>query len=618
MKSQKLSPEEEARIHEWGNSPRQQYESKSVRELFEEQVSSTPEKIALRFLKETITYAKLNSHANRVAHYLRKFGAGPEVVVGVEMGRSIEAIICILGILKTGAAYAIMNPEYPISRLKEMVRDASIGLILSNSRSAGNTIYGEAHIINYKQLPDNCEGIANIASNISLDNAAYVSFTSGSTGKPKGVIGIHRSISHLIGLSRFHYNEKLEQEVCCLNAPLSFGSTVAMLFMPLCCGFLLVVIPDGDEKDPRKFARAVQENQITSLTMVPSLISQLCSLGDVARAMLKSVRKVALAGAAVTQDLMDKVRSLMPQAQIVIGYAASEIGAVAVAGPEGGDWKESILLGRPAHDTQIYILDHDMNLVPIGVPGELCVASSHLARGYIGRPELTAERFVPNPFGCSAGERLYRTGDLVKFRSDGQVEYLGRLDTEVKVRGFRVELTEIESALARYEAIEEAVVIGDGRESSQRLVAYVVRKREKEANVTAIRKYLQERLPDYMVPSLFVFLDSLPLNPHGKVDREALPLRGADRPVVDGQYEGPRDFVEAAVTHIWETALGFEQIGIHDDFLDIGGDSLIAALIASEIRERFAVEIPLPLFFENLTIADLATEISRSQDGSPA
>jgi amino acid adenylation domain-containing protein len=611
-----LSPEELHRLTVEWNGAVLPYEERCIHKFFEEQAARTPDALALRFEDRTLNYHELNVRANTLAHRLRDMGAKPEIVVGISMERSLQAAICILAVLKSGAAYTVIAPDSPAARIKDIVSLSDAKIVLTDSEYTPRFRGIDAQVLAVDVLSDASECQAfpgNIDSGVTVDNAVYVLFTSGSTGKPKGVVGIHRSIAHLFGFGRFTYMTGPEHDVCCFSAPLGFLGAVAGLLMPLCCGLPAVIIPEGQEKDPYALADIIHETGITNLTMVPSLLKQLSTLGSRAKRQLKTVRRVGLSGSVIDRETINVFRKIMPQAMLMVGYVSTEIGSVALGhfvDLKKDGKKGPAPLGRPGPDVRAYILDRFMNPVPVGVPGELYIAADHIARGYVGQPELTDERFLPDPFAGIPGKRFFRTGDIVRYRSDGEVEYLGRTDNQVKVRGFRVELSEIESVLAACSGVAEAVVAKSEQEEAQRLVAYVVKKSDAKMGVEALREYLRQRLPQYMIPSAFFFLKQMPLNTNGKIDRYALSQNRLERPAMENAYVSPEDGIQTELVEIWQEVLGVQHIGIHDDFLEIGGESLLAAIIAGKIFERFSVEIPLPLFFSNLTVASLAAEIS--------
>ena len=611
---------ERADIIRRGTGPTIEIADKCAHKYFEEQAAKSPKMTALICGKKKLSYGELNAKANILGHFLQRSGIGPESIVGISMERSIEAIICILAIFKSGAAYTIIDPDHPIARKNEILSDAQVSLLITKSALKEDFGDGSVRIVEYEQFENDCNGdTTNVVSNVNVNNIAFVTFTSGSTGKPKGVVSIHLGITTMLDFSKFFYAQNASYEVGCLLSPLGFGASVGSMFLPLCNGVPLVVIPEGDEKDPYKFACHIGENRITNFIATPALVRQLCGLNDEGKKLLQSVKRVGIGGSEVTPDLIRSVWQAMPQVKISVGYSGSEIGGAAFGRfIDEEDLEEGVRipLGRqPGPNIQTYILDDDMNMVPVGVPGELYVASPYLSRGYIGRPELTEKRFLPNPFLNTAGfERMYRTGDILCYREDGDVEYIRRTDGEVKIRGFRIETGEIESVLKKHEAIEEAIVTIDKGKYSERLVAWIVCKSEVEIGIPKIRRHIKQSLPAYMTPSFFIFMKQLPLNANGKIDRTTLSFDVAERSTSGSGYEGPRNQMENTVADIWKKMLEQEQIGIHDDFLDLGGDSIQAGLISLKIRECFNVEIPIIMFFEDLTVAKLAEEICRAQE----
>jgi len=617
-----LSSEEFDRLTIGWNHPAAPYEERCIHQFFEDQAARTPNSVALIFNNRTLTFQELNIRANTLAHCLRDMGARPEVVVGIGMERSMQSAICILGILKSGATYTVIDPDSPPAHINDIVSLSGTKIVLTEAEYVQRFHGVGAKVLTVDVLsdaPENRNFPENIDSGVAVDNAAYVLFTSGTTGKPKGVIGIHRSMAHHYEFGRFSYITGPEPDVCCLNAPLGFLGAIAGLLMPLCCGLPVVIIPEGHEKDPYALAEIIHKTGITNFTMVPSLLKQLSTLGTRARSLLKTVRRVGVSGSVLDLDIINVFRKIMPKATLTVGYASTEIGSVAFGYSVDlkHDGKKSpVPIGRPGPNVRAYILDRYMNPVPVGVPGELYIAADHLARGYVGQPELTAERFLPDIFVNFPGKRFFRTGDILRRRFDGEVEYLGRSDNQVKVRGFRVELGEIESVLTVCPGVGEAVVVKNEQGKSQRLVAYVVKKPGAKLNATALREQLQQRLPQYMIPAAFFFLKQLPLTANGKIDRYSLSIESLVRPVLENAYTPPKDGIETELIEIWQTVLGMQNIGIHDEFLEIGGESLLAAIIVEKIFEHFSVEIPLPLFFSNLTVASLATEILRIREES--
>jgi amino acid adenylation domain-containing protein len=594
-------------LHKW-NDNFIGYEDKCVHELFEIRTIQTPEEIAYFYDDQTITYSELNVRANRLARYLRRKGVQPEVLVGIVMGRSIDACITLLAIMKAGGAYVALNPSYPSLWMKEILDQANLSLLIIDAGISDKIPSGSAEIIEFgKAIREaSSEDASNFPSGATPDTIAYISFTSGSTGKPKGVMGIHRSITN--GLTHAFFHKDQPNEVCCLWAPLSFGASIFPLLLPLCWGIPVVIIPEGFEKDPVYFAGVIEKRRITCFALVATLFRQL--LAQPAQ-LLKSLRIVALSGEAVTPDLIEEFKTVLPHAMLTVSYSFSELGGVATFNVmQASMLSEYVLLGMPAPNTSVYLLDKAMNPVPPGAIGEIYVSARHLSRGYLGQPDLTTERFLKNPFSEDPELRLYKTGDEARLYPNGRIEILGRKDNQVKIRGFRVSLAEIESAISKFPGVRETAVSTYERSDQQRLAAYIVMKGEQKTNVSEVRGFLQQLLPDYMIPSAFVFLQNMPISANGKLDRAALPLPDETRPTLQNQYESPNSQIEAALVEMWKSVLELQEIGVNDDFLDLGGDSVTAAQIVSRIHEAFDVQIPLIRFFEWLTISDLATEIT--------
>ena len=588
------------------------YNERCIHEFFEDQAALTPDAVALRYNDRTLTFCGLNIRANTLAHQLRDMGARSEVVVGIGMERSMQSAVCLLAVLKSGAAYTVVDPNYPSARVKDIVSLSDAKIIVTDAANAPQFHRVGAQVLTVDVLSPASECLRfpeNIASGVTVDNAVYVLFTSGSTGKPKGVVGIHRSLSHLYEFGRFSYTA---DDVCCLNAPLGFLGVAAGLFMPLCCGLPVVIIPEGQERDPRALAEIIHRTGITNLAIVPTMLKQLSTLGINTKSLLKTVKRVGLGGSLLDRDTITAFCKAMPQAMLAVGYSSTETGSVAFGhfvDLKNDGRKGPVPIGRPGPNIRAYILDRYMNSLPVGAPGELYIAGDHIARGYAGQPELTADRFLPDPF--IVGKRLLRTGDVVRLRFDGEVEYLGRADNQVKVRGFRIELGEIESLLSVCSGVGQAVVVKNDQKNSQRLIAYIVKKRGAELSAATLREYLRRRLPWYMIPSAFFFLKQMPLSANGKIDRYVLSNNRLERPALENTYVPPKDKIEAELIEIWQTVLGIQNIGVHDEFLEIGGESLLAAVIVEKISERFSVEIPLPSFFSSITVSSLAEEISR-------
>ena len=603
-----LDAEEKHRILiEW-NGEQGSYPPFCVHEFFEQQVERTPDAVAAVFRESQLTYRELNSRANQLAHYLRAKGAGPEALVGLLMDASLNMIIAVVAILKAGGAYLALDHNQPAHLLRELIREAGVSLAVTTaSNSACEALEGQMEFVCVDRDASRiaAESHSNPRSGVTPGNVLLIRYTSGSTGKPKGVVIIHRAMtSRLIppppGIA--------PTDVCLLNPAWGFGTR---LFYPLALGATVVVVTEEEARNPGRLADNLNRHGITSIFMVPSHLRQLLDSPDVA-SRLTRLRSVTVGGETLTPHLMARFKEVLPHAQLLNAYGGAEIGGTAavqeIIGKEAGAVNS---IGRPILNTRIYLLDRDRNLVPPGAVGEMYVGSGHLARGYLHRPDLTALRFVPDPFSGQDNfndeSRLYRTGDLGRHLPDGRIEYLGRVDRQVKIRGYRVELEGIEAVLQDHERVDQAVVTTQKMTGGDRLVACIVAKREADLSVSALQKFLRERLPDYMIPAAFVFLDRVALNRHGKIDMQRLPAPGPERPQVDSRWEAPRNPLEAEIAEIWSSVLGLAAVGIHDNFIDLGGDSLLATRVSARLQRQLNIDLPMDLILE-WTIATIAAE----------
>jgi amino acid adenylation domain-containing protein len=526
-------------------------------------------------------------------------------------------VVGLLGILKAGAAYVPLDPTYPPERLAFMLEDAQPPVVLTQARLvAGLPAHGaqmvclDAHWPTIAQYSD-----TDPVSGVMADHAAYLLYTSGSTGKPKGVLGVHRATLNALAWMWQAYPFATE-EVCCQKTPISFGDSIQELLGPLLQGRPIVLIPDGIVKDLPRFVRTLAQHRVTRLILVPSLLRTLLDTVPDLQDRLPSLRLWFAGGEALSSDLWQRFRERLPRCRLVNLYGASEAS-------DDTTWYDTSLapsalacvpIGRPIANTQVYVLDSHLQPVPIGVPGELYVGGASLTRGYLHHPELTAERFIPHPFSDTPGARLYRTGDLVRYWPDGALEYMGRLDQQVKLRGIRIELGEIEAALAQHPAVREtAVIVREDIPGEPRLVAYVIPAQERGPTARELRRFLEKRLPAALIPSAFVTLETLPLTPSGKVDRLKLPQPDLIRPALGEDYVAPRTPVEQQVAAIWCHLLGLERVGIHDNFFELGGHSLLAMQIVSRVRDATHVEVSLLSFFEQPTVAGMATSIETGE-----
>ena len=596
-----ITAEERERVRVTWNATTTAYPEVNVAELFEAQVARAPHRIAADYDGRTITYQQLNDEADHVASRLLRHGIGPDVLVGILMDRSIEMLVGLLAIVKAGGAYVPLDPLYPVDRLAYMAGDAGLAAIVCDQR--------HAHV--FEAIPQLVVEIGRggeptaapaAARRPGADNIAYVMYTSGSTGLPKGVAVTHRAIARLVCATNYIALQPDDRIAQASNT--SFDAATFEIWGALLHGATLVGISRDVALTPPAFARALSERGITTLFLTTALFNQLAQ--DMP-SVYASLRHVLFGGEAVDPRFVREVLRSGPPARLLHVYGPTEtttfatwhlVSALAEAAT-------TVPIGGGLSNTTIYVLDARMALVPTGAPGELYIGGAGLARGYWNHPALTAERFVPSPFGPD-GARLYRTGDRVRWLGDGTLEFLGRFDNQLKIRGFRIEPGEVEAALRSHPAVKDAVVLGlEDRPGERRLVAYVAGEPEADLAVR-LRAYLADRLPHYMVPSAMVVLPAFPLNPNGKVDRRALP---APAPAGQGDqalFVAPRNGVEEEIGGIWQSLLSLERVSVHENFFDLGGHSLMATRVVSRLRERFQVEIRVGELFERPTIAGLA------------
>ncbi|WP_437975236.1 non-ribosomal peptide synthase/polyketide synthase [Sorangium sp. So ce295] len=608
-----LLGEEERRrvVSEW-NDTRVAYEGDlCVHERFEREAARRPDAEAVVFEGERLSYREVNARANRLARELCALGVGPDVLVGVCAERSIELVIALLAVLKAGGAYVPLDPEYPADRLASMVSDARPRVILAQAHLAGRLPASEARVVGLDRAwgDDGLHGAEDLPSRARPENLAYCIFTSGSTGRPKGVVSSRAGLLNRLLWMQEAYGLTQGDRVL-QKTPFSFDVSVWEFFWPLMTGAALVVARPGAHKDPRELGDVIERERVTTLHFVPSMLQAFVSSGELARC--GSVRQVMCSGEALPKELVKQLAA-RHGARIHNLYGPTEA-SIDVTSWECVDEGEAraIPIGRPIANTRIHVLDAALSPVPVGVAGELYIGGVGLARGYVGRPDLTAERFVPDPVGGAGGERLYRTGDLARYRADGVIEYVGRSDHQVKIRGFRIELGEIEARLLAQEGVAEAAVLA--REDSpgqKRLCAYVVLRGgagEGDAEALrplrdALRAGLLSELPEYMVPNQIVFLDRMPLTSSGKIDRKALPAPDASQ--AQREYVAPRSAVEERLAEIWREVLRIERAGVHDNFFELGGDSIVALQVVGKAR-RAGIHITPKDVFQHQTLESLA------------
>jgi amino acid adenylation domain-containing protein len=569
----------------------------------------------------------LNRYADRLAQRLRGLGVGPDVLVGLCLERSVELVIGILGILKAGGAYLPLDPSYPKERLEFMLQDSGAPVIVTQRHVSASVPTQGAVLVcldaeDLHEFSDAASKETNFASDTRPENLAYVIYTSGSTGKPKGVLVTHDNVVRLFRSTQAWFNFT-SADVWTLFHSYAFDFSVWEIWGALLNGGRLVVVPSCTSRSPDEFALIIKASSVTVLNQTPSafrqLMSQLISSATTDRLAL---RYVIFGGEAL------ELQSLQPwfdhfgdeQPKLINMYGITETTVHVTYRPiTQADLKSSAgsVIGRPIPDLGVYILDSRQHLQPVGVPGEIYVGGAGIARGYLKRPELTAERFIADPLGRNPQGRLYRSGDLARWLPSGELEYEGRIDDQVKIRGYRIELGEIEAALSNHVQVKEAVVIArQDTPGDKRLVAYVAA--DAKLAMQELRRHLTAKLPDYMIPSAFISVDALPLTSNGKVDRAALPLPDQSRPELSLSYVGPRTDIEATLCEVFAVMLRLDKVGIHDNFFDLGGHSLLATQAVSRMREALRKDIPLRHLFEAPTVSELALLVAKSDGRSDA
>ncbi|HEX7330143.1 MAG TPA: amino acid adenylation domain-containing protein [Pyrinomonadaceae bacterium] len=601
---------------EWNATQAELDRNATIQQLFETQAALTPGALAVLYDDQQLTFDELNSRANQLARHLQSLGVSAETRVALCIERSLEMIVGLLAILKAGGAYVPLDAAQPASRLSFMLDDAHVGVLLT--QESLNTLL-PAHNARVVCLDTDSQAIAqhdssNLPAPTTAQNLAYTIYTSGSTGRPKGTMIEHRSVINLLGaLKRTIYANVDHALRVSVNAPLAFDSSVKQVIQ-LLSGHALCVIPEEVRRDGARMLRYLAEHKIDALDCTPSQLRLLLSAGLGTYDQL-AVRRVLVGGEAIDAALWQELSSQDSIAYFNV-YGPTECTVdTTVKHITHGDPS----LGRAISNVQVYLLDERQQLVPVGMTGELCIGGEGVGRGYHDRADLTAEKFVPDPFSRKPGARLYRTGDAARFTTTGELEYAGRLDGQVKIRGSRIELGEVEVSLAAHPSVQTcAVVVRDDAQGGARLVAYVVLHESESTSAKELRTFLSEKLPDYMIPSVVMFLDAMPLTPNGKINRQALPAPGQLRPDLDEAFAAPRTPGEGILASMWEHLLGVERVGINDDFFELGGHSLLAMQLISRVREAFQIEMPLPALFAAPTVATLAVkieEIVKAGDG---
>jgi amino acid adenylation domain-containing protein len=592
---------------DWNNTSCGYPSDNSLHQLFEQQVEQSPDAVAVVYGDQKLTYRQLNVRANQLARYLIKLGVGPEVLVGICLERSLEMIIGLLGILKAGGAYVPIDPSYPKERTAIMMNDAQVSILLTQITLRNLLPERAVRVVCLDEEASEISqhDVSSFKSGATARNLAYVLFTSGSTGRPKGIAIEHRSVVALVQWAR-HIFPAEDISGMLGSTSISWDLSVFELFVALSWGGTVILVENALQL-PESPAR----DEVTLINTVPSAIAELVRLGGIP----ESVRTVNLAGEPLPTQLVDQLYQLSHIQRVYDLYGPGEDTTYSTftlrraGGPE--------LIGRPINNSQTYLVDAHLQPVPIGVIGEIYMGGDGLARGYFNRADLTAESFIPDPFSNEPGTRLYKTGDMARYLPDGNIQYLGRIDHQVKIRGFRIELGDITTALNQHPNLREAVVLArEDTHGEKQLAAYVVPEQQPGPNVIELRSFLQQKLPNYMVPSAFVTLEGLPRTPNGKLNRQELLKHDFKGSARENELVAPKTATEKFIVEIWRKLLGVNEIGIYDNFFDLGGHSLLATRVISHVRDIFQVELPVHCFFDAPTVAGL-TEVLENYETVP-
>ena len=609
-------------LMEWNQTVTDYPAEQCIHQLFEVQAEKTPDAVAVVFGEQQLSYGELNAQANQLAHYLQQHGVEGGDLVGICVERSVEMVVGLLGILKVGGAYVPLDPSYPQHRLDYMIVDANLSLLLTQQ--------GLHHRLKELSIPSLCldtllssfptDDITDLAVSSTAEHRAYLMYTSGSTGQPKGVGIRHRSVVRLV--KNTNYLPFNSEERFLQLAPISFDAATLEIWGSLLNGAQLVIMPP-ESPSLSDIAQIIKQHQITTVWLTAGLFHLMV---DEQLEGLKPLKYLLAGGDVLSVPAVQTVLNELEGCQLINGYGPTENTTFTCCCPitSASVLHPSVPIGKPISNTQVYILDAYFNPVPIGVPGELHLGGDGLAIGYHNRPELTAEKFISDPFSDEPDARLYKTGDLVRYRPDGTIEFLGRIDHQVKIRGFRIETGEIETTLTQHPLIKEAVVVVYGQESDKKLIAYLITQPSPYTSslssgtlMSEVRQFIKERLPDYMVPAAFIALNELPLTPNGKIDRKALPA--PEFTSLETEYVAPRTPTEQAVADIWATVLNFEKIGVNDNFFDLGGHSLLAIALMAELEKRFGRSFPLVTLFKAPTLQEFADMVQgASGDNAPS
>ncbi|TRU45399.1 MAG: non-ribosomal peptide synthetase [Microcystis aeruginosa Ma_QC_Ca_00000000_S207] len=610
-----LSDEERYQLLSLWNETQTDYpNNKCIHQLFEEQVERTPNNIAVVFDHESLTYSELNNRANQLAHYLQKLGVKPKELVGICLERSLEMIVGLLAILKVGGAYVPIDPDYPQERISFMLQDTQVKILLTCESLETSLPNHQAIVVcldkDWQQI--NQASQKNLNSAVSADNLAYVIYTSGSTGIPKGVIVTHQAVNRLVLNTNYIQFTPDDRVVQASN--IAFDAATFEIWGALLNGAKIIILAKSVLLSPQELALSLKENEISVLFLTTALFNQLANLVPQA---FSNLRCLLFGGEAVEPKWVEEVLEKGAPQRLLHVYGPTENTTFSCwyLVEKVASTATTIPIGKAIANTQIYLLDKNLQPVPIGVVGELHIGGAGLAKGYLNRPELTQEKFIPNPLSNYPDSRLYKTGDLARYLPDGNIEYVGRIDNQVKIRGFRIELGEIEAVLSHNEMVQSScVIVREDNPGEKQLVAYIVPKLGVNLTSGDLRQFLSHKLPGYMVPSAFVLLEFLPLTANGKIDRRALkaPSNTSD----SDRFIEARNQLELNLVQIWSKVLKIDKISVHDNFFDLGGHSLLAPYLITQIKEQLGKEIAVTTLFQNPTIEQLATIIQTDSDSS--
>jgi surfactin family lipopeptide synthetase A len=593
------SAEHHQLVVEWNNTRAAYPKDRCAHQLFEQQADRSPDVTALAFEEQRLTYRELNRRANQLAHYLTKLGVGPDVLVGICIERSLEMVVGLLGILKAGGAYVPLDPVYPAERLSFMLEDADVPVLLAQRHLLAQLPGTNARVVSmdsdWHEIA--AERADNLASRASPENLAYVIYTSGSTGRPKGVQIPHRAVVNFLA-SMSHRPGMTAQDRLLGLTTLSFDIAGLEIYLPLSVGACLEIVSREVSSDGRRLLSKLRSSGATVVQATPATWRMLLEAGWEGDPRLK----ILCGGEAVPRTLANQLVQKVGSVWNMYGPTETTIWSTTAKVERG---KGAVSIGRPIANTQVFLLDKLLQPVPIGIAGELYIGGDGLARGYLKRPELTAEKFVPNPFNSKS--RLYNTGDMARYLPNGHIEFLGRVDHQVKIRGFRIELGDVEAAIRQHPAVDEIVVVArEDVEGDKQLVSYFVAEQKTPPTAVELRNFIKGKLPEYMVPSVFVRLAMMPLTPNGKINRRALPAPDRTDLTIEEEFAPPKDDVESKLAQIWQSVLRVRPIGIKHNFFELGGHSLMAVRLMHRIDRAFGKELPIATLFQAPTIAQLA------------